>query len=300
MNLFKISRDELEGYLALLVGITLFSTVEVAVKLIGPVIPPLRLAFMRFMLTGLILLIPSIRTIRLWVHPPSFRDFGVLILLGVIGVTFSLGLYHLSLHYLQANVGAIVFSANPVFVALFAPFILGERPTWRKTIAVGLGLAGVCVFLWGPGQSSEGWTQGIFFMVGSMISFALYSVLSKKFMPRFGAKVITCFAGLFGGLLILPFSWVMEGAPFVAISMVTIVKLFYLSGIATVLAYILYFFGMVQVGASKGAMFFFLKPLLASICAYFVLGEQVTPQILIGGVVIMSALGLVVLPRAGS
>ena len=278
------------GYLTMALAIGLFSTIEVFIKLIGPEIPPLRLAFLRFELTGLILLIPSIQKLRRREKLFTSRDAGILLVMSLIGVTLAIGLYHLSLRYLPANIGAIVFSANPVFIALFAPWILKERVTfWRKAaLAIGVVGVGVMAFRDGHVPFALGW--GILLMLASEIFFALYSVLSKKYLSRYGARVITCCAGIVGGAALLPFSWALEGAPFAPISGMAWIKLAYLVVGATALAYILYFHGMARLGAARGAMFFFMKPVLASVFAWLILGEQVTAPILAGGALIVAAL----------
>ncbi len=286
----RLRHETAVGYLTMVLGIGLFSTIEVFVKLIGPEIPPLRLAFLRFELTGLILLIPSIHKLRSREGMFTARDAGVLLTMSLVGVTLAIGLYHMALRYLPANVGAIVFSANPVFVALFAPWMLKERVTFWRKAALGIGVAGVAVMAFRDGQVPRELGWGILLMLGAEIVFAFYSVLSKKHMPRYGARVITCCAGIVGGAALLPFSWMLEGSPLQPISPAGWMKLGYLVIGATALAYMLYFHGMARLGAARGAMFFFIKPVLASVFAWLLLGERVTPSILAGGLLIVLAL----------
>jgi drug/metabolite transporter (DMT)-like permease len=293
----RLTREELLGYAALLMAIVLFSTIEVAVKMIQETIPPLRLAAIRFILTGLILLLPAARQLAMRQHPFTWADAGVLIGLGLVGVTLAISFYHTALHYLQANVGAIVFSANPVFVAVFAPKLLGEKMTGRRMIAMALGLAGIAVLALNRGTGGPGWVRGILLMTVAQAAFALYSVLSRKYMPRFGAIVITAFAGLIGGALILLLSWATEGYPFVALSLKTWGRLFYITIVATVIPYLLFFYGLVQTGAARGSMFFFLKPVLASAFAYAVLRETLTSGMIAGAALIVGALAMTVIPE---
>lgn len=287
-------RETVVGFLQLALAILLFSTIEVGVKLVGPDVPPLRLAAYRFLLGGLILLGPALARLRFRRSPLSASDLGLLALLGLVGVAVSISCYHLALRYLPANVAAILFSANPVFVSLFAPWLARERVSARQVIAIGVGLAGVLVLAFREGLPPAAGILGVAFSVVAQVTFALYSVMSKTFMPRFGARVITCFAGLLGGLMILPVSWALEGAPTLALAPGTWLKVLYLAGGATALAYIAFFSGLERVGASRGAALFFLKPVLASICAWVVIGESLTPSIALGALIILAALFLVV------
>ena len=298
MNLMSPAvRERLLGYASLLVAITLFSTIEVTSKRLNMDMPPFWLAFVRFFSTGLILLIPAGRLIRLREHPLTLKDAGVLLVLAFIGVTVCLSLYHLAIPRMRANAAAVIFSSNPAFVVLFSPWIVGERATWPRILAVLLGLGGLTVFVAGKGVEIHS-LWGLVFMGGSLVTFALYTVLCKKFMPRFGAIVITCFAGLLGSLMMLPLAWGWEGNPWPALLAWPWWGIAYLSVVATALAYLAYFFGLVNVSVTHGSMVFFLKPVLASLFAWLLLGEPVTGKIALGAVLVLGSLVLALLPAS--
>lgn len=290
------SRDLAAGFGAMLLAITLFSTIEVVSKWMGPAVPPLRLAFLRFLITGLVLLLPAFNILRMRMEPLRGRDVLILSGLGAVGVALSIGLYHMSIHHLQANVAAIVFSANPAFVILFSPWILSERVDWRKIFGVMIGLSGIAVFAVEKGGLAIGTGKGILLMLGAEITFALYSVLSKKFMPQYGAIVITCFAGLIGSLILFPVSLALEGNPFSGMGLWVWGGVAYLAVGATAIAYVAYFYGLLNVGAARGSMFFFLKPVLASVFAWIVLNEPVTAKVVAGTLLILGSLFLSLLP----
>ncbi len=291
-----ISRDEILGFGALLVTIVLFSTIEVVTKFIGPALPPLMLAFLRFFLTGVVLLIPAVNTLRNREAPFHLRDAGILAGLGLVGVAIAISLYHLAIPHLRANAAAIIFSANPAFVVLFSPWILGEKATWRKIAGTSLGLAGTAVFLTSRGRIDLNSAAGIGLMLGAMVAFALYTVLSTRFMPHYGAIVITCFASLTGSLILLPFSLALEPMSFAEFRLCPWPSVLYLALIATAAAYVLFFYGLLNVGAWRGSMFFFLKPGLASFFAWLILGEAVTKQVLAGVGLVVLALALTFAP----
>lgn len=292
MSFFRIdsARKELVlGYAALLLGLTLFSTVEVASKGFGTGIPPLLLAAVRFILSGVVLLIPAWPVLRL---RPAFSRCDWLILAGMafFGVAVSIGLFHLAIPRLQANVAAILFSANPAFVILFSPWIIGEHITPRKIAGVLAGMGGMAVLAL---QSQHGGSQyrlGMLLMVGSLITFALYTVVTKKVLPRFGSVVLVCLTHFLGGIVLLAVSVFVEGNPLVHMAQASWAGILYLSVVATALAYWAYFFGIINVGATKGSMFFFLKPILASLFAWIFLGERISLRIVLGSIFVMLAL----------
>ena len=90
----------------------------------------------------------------------------------------------------------------------------------------------------------------------------------------------------------LPVTLALEGLPSIPFAGGAWVKIGYLGVVATALAYAAYFRGLHEVEASRGAMFFFLKPFLPSVFAWLVLGERITAQIVAGAVVVLAALVL--------
>jgi drug/metabolite transporter (DMT)-like permease len=281
----------LRGLLSLFAGIVLFSTIEVASKLmqIGGGIAgryPFWLAALRFIITGLVLFVPAALCLRGKVF--NRRDAATLAGLGLFGVTLMSSLYHLSITYLPANVAALVFSCNPVFVVLFAPLVLAEKITLRKLVAGALCLTGIAVLA--RGRTAGVSLTGLLLMLAAIIIFALYTVLFKKMTPRYGALPITAFAGLFGGLLILPLALGVEGMPLSTYGAADWWGIAYLALIGTALGYFFFIYGIGHVEASTGSMAFFLKPFLAALFAWMVLGEALTVPMLAGGAFILGGM----------
>lgn len=285
-----VQRDSMIGTVYLIVTMALFSTIEVAVKSLVGFIPPLRLAAIRFVGAGLLLLpFACVRTQarkQAWTR----RDVFILFMLGLIGVAFALSFYHASLCFLPAGVGAVVFSANPIFVALFAGLLGEERIRPSTVVGVLLGCSGVAVVGWNQGQLETGWIPGIVFMVIAQAAFAYYSVLARRFMPRFGAMTITSAASIIGGLFLAALSRVLEGPLEWSLPGRLWMVLAYLIVGATAIPYILFFHGLVRVGAARGATFFFLKPLLAPIFAWWFLSEPLKYSLAGGAVLIVAGL----------
>jgi drug/metabolite transporter (DMT)-like permease len=283
----------MRGRLSLLAGIVLFSTIEVASKLMqigggqaGHF--PFWLAFFRFIITGIVLLYPALHILRLRGITLNRQEVLALSGLGLLGVTFMSGLYHLAITFLPANVAALVFSCNPVFVVLFAVPVLSEKITLRKLAAAVLCLTGILVLA--RDRAAGVSLTGLLLMLASIIIFALYTVLFKKMTPRYGALPVTAFAGLAGGFFLLPLALGVEGWPVAAYSTADWMGITYLALVGTALGYFLFIYGISHVEAGAGSMAFFLKPFLAALFAWMVLGEALTVPMLIGGAFILGGM----------
>lgn len=288
--------------MALLAGIFLFSTIEVASKLMqiggGGTAGryPFWLASFRFVLAGLVLFGPAVHDLRRRQQSFSLKDAASLIGLGVLGVTVMSSLFHLAITFLPANIAALIFSCNPVFVVLFAPLVLPEKITARKLTAVGLCLGGIGLLAGDQGDHVS--AVGVLLMLAAIIIFAVYTVFFKKVTPRYGALSVTAFAGLSGGLLILPIALAIEGFPIPSYTPADWAGIVYLALFGTAFGYFFYIYGLGHVEAGAGSMAFFLKPFLAAVLAAAVLGEHLSAVEVGGGVLILSGMATALLHRS--
>lgn len=291
------------GICALITGVLLFSTVEVASKLMqvnGAVAGgnPFWLACFRSIVCGLLLAAPAAHSLRQRGVALSRRDVAGIAAAGLIGVTVMSGLFHMAITFLPANMAALIFSCNPVIVLLLAALFLSEKITARKIGAVVLCLCGILILARDRTDALS--HTGILLMSGATLSFALYTVLCKKLIPRCGAPAVTAFAALTGGILLVPVAIAAEGIPFAAYGPADWTGLFYLAVFGTALGYFLYIYGIGHVGAGIGSTAFFLKPPAAALFAWMVLGETFSAREAASGLLILAGMVTALLPRGGS
>jgi len=291
------SRDEIIGTLSLAGGVALFSTVEIASKIIGPRVDPIVLTFIRFFVTGLLLILLSLPMLRLRAEPFSLRDYGVFLMNGLIGITLALSLFHTAILVLdKAASAAVIFCINPVFVVILARYINQEPWSGRKWIGVFLGVAGVFCFAYESGVFAWHSLHGLSLMVLAAFLFALSTCISRRLVGRYGALVLMGFSSLAGSLILLPLAAIRIETSGLAHIINAAEPILYVTLMGTSLAYFLYYYGLLNTSAQRGAMIFFLKPVLASLLAVWILGETINAYMLGGIALILSALFLE-LPR---
>ena len=186
----------------------------------------------------------------------------------------------------------------PVFVILFAALMLSEKVTGRKLCAVLLCLGGVFVLVHDRADGVS--AHGILLMAAAMLAFALYTVFSKKMIPRYGALTITSAASLIGGLLLLPVALSAEGFPLGLYGAVDWFGLSYLAVFGTAIGYFLYIYGIGHVGAGTGSMAFFLKPFAAALFAWLILGEKFSTPEMMAGALILTGMVVALVPGKSS
>lgn len=269
-------------YASILVTIILFSTIEVVSKILAGSVDTIFLSFLRFFFSGLIITLISFKDIR----KIEKKDLPMMCWLGFAGVTLALGAFHISLNYIEASKAAVIFSINPVFTALFAGIIFGEKLNTQKITGIILGFAGVWILNFGFSTVKFNDLKGPGLMLFAAVFFAYYIVASKKYVAKYGAFATTGILFITGSLFYLPFIDSFRINNF----QTNWLYIAYLSLLATGVAYLCYFYGLRHVSTATGASLFYLKPIIASFLSVLILKEQLSYNFYIGLLIIITAL----------
>lgn len=257
------------------------------------VIPPFTLLTIRLLLA--LATMAFIARQSGWYVPPwpqLWRALGV----GMVGYGVSLGAQFVGTDKSTAINGAVLTSASPAFIVLFAIFLLREELTRRRIAALLLATVGVLIIL-DPTQADFGSQTflGDFALVIAALSWGLYSVLVRKVTTehRLNTFVLTFFCFVGGLILTMP-STALElfSRGLGPIDGGIVLGILYLGIISTAVASWLWNRSFALVPASIASLFFFAQPLTGVILGNLFLGQAITPALLIGGGFI--AIGLVI------
>jgi drug/metabolite transporter (DMT)-like permease len=219
----------------------------------------------------------------------SFRKQDWLLLgwIGFIGYFVSISLQFIGTKLSDAHTGALITSATPAFIVLFARLVLHEWITLRKAFALLLATIGVVIVI---GLDNSGGTSfwGNMMLVGAALTWALLSVYVKVASTRFSALTITTYAILFALLFTTPVMiWELYEQPVSFPSMIVVFGVLYLGIISTAGAFFLWNKGMEMMDAGIGSLFFFFQPLVGAVFGFLFLHEQIAASFYVGGLLII-------------
>lgn len=268
--------------------------------LAGPVLAdltPLWSAALRFLLGAtLMFIIAGLRREDLF--GPLRRHAGAYLLLGTVGITaFNLFFFY-ALEATTANNAALIMATNPLITTLLAAMMLGERPTARHLLALPLALMGVAVVI-AHGDLHRlavlHVARGDWLMLGANLSWALYNVLGRRYMPRGSPTVNTTWVMAVGAILLTCIAFG-SGAHLAALDTKASLALAVMVVGGTVLAYLFWSIGIAQLGAARTAIFLNLVPVFAMLLGS-ALGTPPTTAQLAGGLLVLGGVSLSMLPR---
>ncbi|HEX3028894.1 MAG TPA: DMT family transporter [Clostridia bacterium] len=280
------------GYVYLLITVLLFSTYEVVSKTLVGKVNPFEINFIRFTIGGVILF--AVLFIKSD-YKIGMTDFIWTLILGVLNVVASMNLLQLSLYVkgAQASVTAVIFSSNPIFVALFAAYFEKEKLNIYKIIGLLMGVAGISAIFFNKLRAGFTDFRSPLLALSSALLFGLYTVLGRKVSMRIGSIKMNAYSFISGALVLMPILLIFN-IPIVYFKPSGIIQVVYLSVLCTGIAYITYFRGLEIVGASKGSLVYFLKPVLASLIAIIFLNEHPSINLFIGTALIICGIFFVI------
>ncbi len=284
-------KHQLRGLIAGLAAASIWGGMYVVSKVVLEVIPPFALLAAR-----LILGIAALGVVVAF-RPKtqmSRGQFWQIFLVGFVGYGISLAFQFVGTKLSTASNGSLVTSATPAFVLLFAPFLLGEKTTSRRLIALVISTLGVVAVI-DPrtAELSPSLFWGNLSLLAAALTWALYSVLVRK-VSQTGDLLTASAVMLAGGI---PTSLIfgaleIQSQGMGEITLGVVGGILFLGIISTAIAMFLWNYAFAELPAAVASLTFFAQPVVGTMLGAFFLGEIITPLFLSGGILI--GIGLVI------
>jgi drug/metabolite transporter (DMT)-like permease len=277
------------GLLCGLSAASIWGGMYVVSKVVLEVIPPFTLLTMRLILGALTLGLLALFRQRSTFTKTDFRNS---FLVGIVGYGISLGFQFIGTKLSTASNGALVTSATPAFVLLFAPFLLKEKTTIQRVTALIVSSLGVLAVI-DPRTTDFSSTLfiGNLSLLAAALTWALYSVLVKK-VSQTSDLLVSSMVMLTGGIpsSILFGSFELNARGLGEITPGIIAGILFLGVISTALAMFLWNYAFAELPAAVASLTFFAQPIVGTLLGWLFLGETITPLFILGGILIGTGL----------
>ena len=223
------------------------------------------------------------------------REFLTLTALGLLFIGSSLTLY-LSFHHMPAGVASTILFTYPVMTAVIMTLFFRERVRLSTVASLILSLVGVLLLYWGDTGGTLS-AVGVILVLASALTYALYIIVVDKsplamssfkinfYVIFYCAAGMAFFALLSGQPLMVPptpRAWLWVG---------------WLAIVPAIMALVMMVYAAKYLGSTPTAILGALEPTTAVLIGILVFSEPFGPRLLVGIVLILSAVTIIVLGK---
>lgn len=251
--------------------------------------PPILLMAFRFLVTALALV---------WFVRPPVKQFSNFFWIALIASTIQYSLTFTGLKWLDVSVAALVVQLEVPFLVLLGALILRERPGMRKWAGIVLAFVGVGLIAGEPRLGSAWFALTL--VVSGAFSWAVGQVMVRRLKSVDGLTV-TAWVAVFATPQLFVMSFLFEQGQVQAIrnsDWIVWTSVVYMGLIMTALGYGLWYSLVRKHPVSLVAPFLLMLPVFSVLGGLIFLGEKLTPQIAIGGAVVIAGVSFILLERA--
>jgi len=280
-------------WIALIALYIVWGSTYLGIKVAIETIPPFFHAAVRFLISGLILVVWQraagfeMPTRRQWI---SAAIIGNLLLLG------GNGLVSWAEQTIPSGVAALVIASSPMFLVMLEALRPGGvKPTWRAIVGILIGFAGIFILV-GPGELSGSGMHlnpfGVIALLCACFLWALGSTVSKSAnlhkssLMNTGTQMLMGSIGLLAASLLTGelSSWNPAG-----VSSRSLVGLAYLITIGSIIGFGSYTWLLQNAPISLVATYAYVNPVVAVILGFFFASEPLEPRIWFATAIIIGA-----------
>ncbi|MBZ4420990.1 DMT family transporter [Myxococcus sp. RHSTA-1-4] len=250
-------------------------------------LPPLTVVMWRFLLSG------SVFVLLLWLSPgpkvPPRDEWRRVLFLGLLAGPVNQGFFFYGLSKSTAAHAALLYALTPLGVYLLSLARGQERASLRAVGGIATAFAGVVVLLLGRGLAeASGSLVGDLLILGAVAAWVVYTTEGKPFVAVHGPVRATAWSMVASTVLMLPLApFMAKPAQVLAASTAAKGSIVYLGLLTSVIAYLIWYYALSKVPASKVAIFSNLQPAATALAAWALLDEALHWAIAVGGVLVL-------------
>jgi len=222
-------------------------------------------------------------------------DYGYLIFLGVLLAVHWIAFFQ-SIKVSTVAIGLLTFSTFPVFVTFLEPCCFKERLKTADVIVALVTFGGVALVV-PKFEIADNMTRGVMWGVLGGFTFAVLSILNRKYVRSYSSLVIAFYQDLVAAIVLLPFL-VLTPVDF---QVKDFLLLLFLGIVCTGLSHSLFIQGLKNVKAQTASIIACLEPIYGILLAVFVVAEIPTWRVILGGMIILIATSYATMrPKTGA
>ncbi|MDV2682827.1 DMT family transporter [Alkalihalophilus lindianensis] len=288
-----LSKFQRFPYVLLVLATFFWGTNFVFSRMLVEYMPPLQLSFIRWTIASLVFLPFVYKELRQH-GPVLLKNWKVLTVMACTGVAGFNSLIYIAIQYTTSINASLVNSLAPLLIVILSVLFLKETFSRIQFIGIIVSLLGVLIVI----------TQGSFerlltltFNRGDLIvlvgvfCWSVYSVVMKKYsggLPKRPTFLVTMYIGMLGLFPFFLFERTYAPVQITELPFEVIGGVLYLAVFPSIVSFVCWNEGIIQVGPGKSSNFLHLIVLFTAAIAVLIGAEKVTITQFVGGLAILT------------
>jgi drug/metabolite transporter (DMT)-like permease len=226
------------------------------------------------------------------------KDLWTFFWLSIFGVIINQGCFVVGLSYTTVGHSAIIMGMGPITILILAWYKGLEVATSRKMVGLAMAFTGVVVLAIEKGLRLHGTMVGDLITLCGSAGFALYTVIGKRVSQKYDSVTLNFFNYVISAIILAPLATyeiiaITRNHGWSTIDWKGWVGLSYLGVSGSVIAFLIYTWALRYVAASRMGAFTYTHPIVSTSLGIFWLGEALTRNLLIGGLMVLTGIYLI-------
>jgi len=213
-----------------------------------------------------------------------------------ISALFNPFLYFLGENYgikfTSPTISAVLIATIPLFASIIAYVKLKENFNWINIVGICISFAGILIMLLNKNLQLEASPKGVLALLIAVFSAVSYVVYLKILSTRYSPFFIIAVQNLIGLVYFLPIFLIFDFNQFISVKpdLTVIGSLFALAVLCSSFAFVAFTIATREIGVSKANVFANLIPVFTGVFSFFVIGEELNLQKILGIVIVVGGL----------
>lgn len=218
------------------------------------------------------------------------RDWPRLLIVGLVGLFGYAVASMYGFQHVPAGIGGLIYATQPLFLALLAVVMLGERLTMSVILGLLLAILGTVILVWNDlagAALSHSHLLGVVLVLLASFAWAFYSIPGKAIFLRYGTVPITAMSTIIATVPMLALASPGTLDTMAAMTTRQWLEVLYLAICSTFLAMLTWTYAAAKLPAATTGAFLYLIPVIAVLAGVLILGETLTWSTILGGLCII-------------
>jgi len=278
------------AYITLISVVVAWGISFVSIKIVLEAFSPVAMAFTRFFIATIALIIVKQFTNKERVNK---EDYGRLAISGFFAITLYFFFENNGILRVSANSASIIVATLPIAAIIADKIFYKTKISRLSIISIAVSIFGIYLVI--GKDVISGSLSGYLYMLGSVIAWCGYLIITKPLFKKYSNITITTYQSIFGTLAFIPLL-PFETINFEMINGNIILNLLFLALICSSFGNFGYNFALKELDVGISTLFLNLCPVVTFVFSFFMLGETLRFSQIVGSIIIIIAVYIATKP----